>query len=228
MSPPPRHETPLPFMLTFMNCLTRLKVSAKLLQKNTEQLMATKLLPVGLLFPPAAPLENSSFHNLLLNHLDKRRWILLKMLFRSPASHSTRLEDCAWRHTFPSLSLCPPSPRLLFPPTLPIILDVITHDNVTHKGERPLRLQTDPSLQRTRLSAYGGEKKKFLWWPADLFFQRADCFWGTKCTFKTLTNTPGDFTYCTFISANNQPPELRPLQTTNQVSVEQRLCLRRH
>lgn len=46
-------------------------------------------------------------------------------------------------HCFPSPSFCPPYPRLVFPPTLPIILDVITHYNVTHKGKRLLCLVTD-------------------------------------------------------------------------------------
>lgn len=44
---------------------------------------------------------------------------------------------------FPSPTFCPQYPRLVFPPTLPIILDVITHYNVTHKGKRPLHLETD-------------------------------------------------------------------------------------
>lgn len=46
---------------------------------------------------------------------------------------------------FSSLSLRPEYPCLLFPPTLPIILDVITNHNLTHKGKRRLRLATDPS-----------------------------------------------------------------------------------
>lgn len=61
-----------------------------------------------------------------------------------------QLAYCSWLHRFPSLSLCPQYPRLVFPPTLPIILDVITHYNVTHKGKRPLCLETD--LSRTSSS----------------------------------------------------------------------------
>lgn len=53
---------------------------------------------------------------------------------------------CSWLPCFSSLSLPPQYPRLVFPSTLPIILDVITHHNVTHKGKRLLRLETDPSL----------------------------------------------------------------------------------
>lgn len=43
-------------------------------------------------------------------------------------------------HGFPSPSYGPPFTRLVFPPTLPIILDVITHCNVTHKGKQLLCL----------------------------------------------------------------------------------------
>lgn len=103
-------------------------------------------------------------------------------------SQGRQLEDCAWLHSFPSLSLCPRYPRLVFPPTLPIILDVITHYNVTHKGKRPLCLQTD--LLWLTL-AWGLKKKsaKFDCWPTDLatfafdhffpFIERklADYFW---------------------------------------------------
>lgn len=68
--------------------------------------------------------------------------------------HMTRCFTLAQRHNrwsgllcfFSSLSLRPQYPRLVFPPTLPIILDVITRHNLTHKGKRRLRLETDPSL----------------------------------------------------------------------------------
>lgn len=56
-----------------------------------------------------------------------------------------RHRHCSGLLSFSSLSLRPQYPRLVFPPTLPIILDVITHHNVTHKGKRLLRLETDPS-----------------------------------------------------------------------------------
>lgn len=56
-----------------------------------------------------------------------------------------RYRHRSWLLCFSSLSLRPQYPRLVFPPTLPIILDVITHHNVTHKGKRLLRLETDPS-----------------------------------------------------------------------------------
>ena len=46
-------------------------------------------------------------------------------------------------HCFPSPSFCPLYPCLVFPPTLPIILDVMTHYNVTHKGKWLLCLVTD-------------------------------------------------------------------------------------
>lgn len=114
-----------------------------------------------------------------------------------------QLEDCAWLHTFPPLSLCPPYPRLLFPPTLPIILDVITHDNVTHKGERPLRLQTDLSLWRTLLSAYGKKRclesfsddrqisffSFFATFTSFFFFQRADYFLADMRKLATFSPT---------------------------------------
>lgn len=116
---------------------------------------------------------------------------------------SRQLEDCAWLHSFPSLSLCPRYPRLVFPPTLPIILDVITHYNVTHKGRRPLCLQTD--LLWLTL-AWGLKKRaKFYWWPTHiatfafcgkkvgtLFFGKSDkflanyCFKARKCFLRQL------------------------------------------
>lgn len=52
---------------------------------------------------------------------------------------------------FPLPSFCLQYPRLVFPPTLPIILDAITHHNVTHKGKWLLRLETDPSLDKLLL-----------------------------------------------------------------------------
>lgn len=63
-------------------------------------------------------------------------------------------------HYFPSPSFCPQHPRLVFPPTLPIILDVITHYNVTHKGKRLLCLETD--LPRTNSSLWLLGKRKCL------------------------------------------------------------------
>lgn len=56
------------------------------------------------------------------------------------------LDNCSWLHCFPSLSLCPKYPRLVFLPTFPIILDVITHYNVTHKGKLLLCLEIDLCL----------------------------------------------------------------------------------
>lgn len=59
---------------------------------------------------------------------------------------------CSWLSLFfSSPSFCPQYPRLVFPPTLPIILDVITHYNVTQKGKRLLCLETDLPLTNSCL-----------------------------------------------------------------------------
>lgn len=63
-------------------------------------------------------------------------------------------------HCFTLPSFCPQHPRLVFPPTLPIILDVITHYNVTHKGKRLLCLEND--LPRTNSSLCLLGKRKCL------------------------------------------------------------------